>query len=294
MPAPTPLPVALVGRIFSVEEAAAHGLTRRVLQGRRFVMVHPGYYRFAETEIPFDVAVNAALNVLPDDAALSHVSNLRWLGYEVRPAYPLHFATARPLRRFRDDVVLHRYRGQLTSTFVRGVPLLGPDRTFVDCGTMLSVKELVRVGDWLVAQKHTDTLTLRAYTMSSHLDGVQRARRAAEFVREGVESPRETDVRLALVESGLAEPELNTDILDATGRFLARGDLVYRRWKVLVEYDGWQHERDAWQRQRDHLRREALEAEGWLVIVVTTADMRAPKSVAARVARALVSRGYPN
>jgi very-short-patch-repair endonuclease len=63
---------------------------------------------------------------------------------------------------------------------------------------------------------------------------------------------------------------------------------------VLVEYDGWQHERDAWQRQKDHLRREALEAAGWLVIVVTTADMRAPKSVAARVARALMSRGYPN
>jgi hypothetical protein len=159
---------------------------------------------------------------------------------------------------------------------------------------MLSLKHLVRVGDWLVAHKHTDALSLRAYALTSHLDGVQRARRAAELVREGVESPRETDVRLALVESGLAEPELNTDILDEAGRFLARGDLVYRRWKVLVEYDGWQHERDAWQRQRDHLRREALEAAGWLVIVVTTTDMRAPKSIAARVARALTSRGYPN
>lgn len=294
MPAPTPLPAALAGRIFSVDEARAHGLSRRVLQGRRVVMVCPGYYRFADTEVAFEVAVEAALRVLPDDAALSHVSNLRWLGYEVRPEYPLHFATARTRRRFREDLVLHRYQGQLTSTFVRGVPLLGPDRTFVDCGTMLSIKELVRVGDWLVAQKHTDALTLRAYALTSHLDGVQRARRAAELVREGVESPRETDVRLALVESGLTEPELNTNILDELGRFLARGDLVYRRWKVLVEYDGWHHERDAWQRQRDHLRREALEAAGWLVIVVTTVDMRAPKTVAARVGRALMSRGYPN
>lgn len=265
-----------------------------MLQGRRFSMVRPGYYRFADAEVPFDATVAAALSALPDDAALSHVSNLRWLGFETGPMYPLHFATARPLRRFRDDLVLHRYQGQLSSTFVRGVPLLGPDRTFVDCGTMLSTTELVRVGDWLVAQKHTDPVTLRAYAMTSHLDGVQRARRAAEFVRDGVESPRETDVRLALVRSGLAEPELNINILDQRGRFLARGDLVYRRWKVLVEYDGWQHERDAWQRQKDHLRREALEAAGWLVIVVTTADMRAPKSVAARVARALMSRGYPN
>lgn len=294
MPAPTPLPNALAGRIFTVAEAEAHGVSRRVLQGRRIVRVYPGYYRFADSEVAFDVAVETALRVLPDDAALSHVTNLRWLGFEVRPAFPLHFATARPLRRFHDDLVLHRYQGALSSRFVRGVPLLGPDRTFVDCGTLLSFKELVRVGDWLVAQKYTDPLTLRAYTLTSHLDGVQRARRAAELVREGVESPRETDVRLALVESGLAEPELNTDIVDDDGRFLARGDMVYRRWKVLVEYDGWQHERDAWQRQRDHLRREKLEAAGWLLIVVTTADMQAPKSVATRVARALVSRGYPN
>ena len=62
---------------------------------------------------------------------------------------------------------------------------------------------------------------------------------------------------------------------------------MYRRHKVLVEYDGWYHERDAWQRQRDILRREALEAEGWRVIVVTSADMRHPKQIAARVARAL-------
>ncbi|WP_246162093.1 DUF559 domain-containing protein [Aeromicrobium ginsengisoli] len=257
-------------------------------------MERPGYYRFADTEVPFDAAVEAAWSALPDDAALSHISILRWLGFEAGPMFPLHFATARPLRRFREDLVLHRYQGRLSSTFVRGVPLLGPDRTFVDCGTLLSTTELVRVGDWLVAQKHTDPATLRAYVMTSHLDGVQRARRAAELVRDGVESPRETDVRLALVGSGLAEPELNTDIFDDRGRFLARGDLVYRRWKVLVEYDGWHHERDAWQRQKDHLRREALEAAGWVVIVVTTADMRAPKSVAARVARALMSRGYPS
>lgn len=257
-------------------------------------MVYPGYYRYADTEIAFDAAVEAALKVLPDDAALSHVSNLRWRGHAIRAPYPLHFATSRPLRRHHEDLVLHRYRGQLASTFVHGVPLLDPERTFVDCGTMLSIRELVRVGDWLVAQKLTDPLALRAYVLTSHLDGVQRARRAAELVREGVESPRETDVRLAIVESGLAEPELNTDIVDVSGRFLARGDLVYRRWKVLVEYDGWHHERDAWQRQRDHLRREALEAAGWLVVVVTTADMQAPKSVAARVARALTSRGYPN
>ena len=190
------------------------------------------------------------------------------------------------------------------------------------------MRELVEVGDWLVAERHTDLLTLRDYVVRSHLDGVLRARDAASMVREGSESVRESAVRWAIVASGLPEPEINVDIQDALGRFLARGDLVYREWQVLVEYDGWHHERDALQRQRDpvplvlalhfggdpegagefqghghperdalqrqrdHLRREALEAAGWRVIVVTTADMRDVRTVVWRIHAALKARGF--
>ncbi len=255
-------------------------------------MVSPGYYRYVDGEIAFGEAVRAALRVLPSDAALSHTSNLRWRGFEIRQEMPLHFATNSRTRRFHDGIVLHRYLHPLYPSLVRGVPLLGPDRTFVDCATILSVRELVRVGDWLVAQGQTDLLTLRAYALESHLDGVQRARRAAVLVRDAVESPLESDVRVVLMRAGLPEPEINTDITDERGRFLARGDMVYRLWKVLVEYDGWQHERDAGQRQRDHLRREVLESAGWRVIVVTIADMRDGDVVAARVRHALIARGY--
>jgi hypothetical protein len=255
-------------------------------------MVSPGFYRYADGEMTFEMAVHAALRMLPDDAALSHITNLRWRGFDVRTTFPLHFASARALRNFREGIVLHRYRRALHPTMIRGVPLLRAERTFVDSATMLSIPELIRVGDWLVATDQTDLLTLRGFVVGSHLDGVQRARRAAEFVREAVESPRETDVRVALMRSGLPEPEINTNIMDDRGAFLARGDMVYRQWNVLVEYDGWQHERDASQRQRDHLRREALEAAGWRVIVVTIADMQQPDLIAARVRQALIARGY--
>ena len=72
----------------------------------------------------------------------------------------------------------------------------------------------------------------------------------------------------------------------------SRGDLVYRRFRVIVEYDGWHHERDARQRQKDHLRRERLEAAGWTVIVITAADMKDPLGIVRRVHNALVARGY--
>jgi hypothetical protein len=263
-----------------------------MLQGSRIVRMQPGVFRLAQTAATYELQIHAALKVLPHDAALSHVSSLRWRGLAVRPERPLHFSTNSRTHVELPGLVVHRRQGQLHPRLVRGLPTLGADRTFVDCGTQLSVRELVQIGDWLLAQHETDLATLRSYVIHSHLDGVIRARDALGMVRDGSESVRESAVRWHLAKAEMPEPEINSDILDALGAFLARGDLVYRQWKVLVEYDGWHHERDALQRQRDHLRREALEAAGWRVIVITTADMSHPSALVWRVFRALEQRGY--
>ncbi len=287
-----PLPPQLQGRVFTRADALAAGITPRVLEGPRVVRIHTGVYRYADTELTFALAVTAARMALPMGAALSHLSNLRWRGLAIGPDLPLHFSSNSRTHVERKGIVVHRRQGLLRPDVLRGVQLLGPDRTFVDCGTMLSIRRMVEVGDWLVANGHTDLLTLRAYVIQSHLDGVLRARDAASLVREGSESVRESALRWHLRCADLPEPELNGNIFDEAGTFLARGDIVYRRWKVLVEYDGWHHERDALQRQRDHLRREALEAAGWRVIVITTADMSSPMAIARRVRDALILRGY--
>ncbi|HUQ00640.1 MAG TPA: hypothetical protein VM093_09295 [Aeromicrobium sp.] len=83
---------------------------------------------------------------------------------------------------------------------------------------------------------------------------------------------------------------MNLEIRKESGEFLGRGDLPFPGWKVLAEYDGWYHERGAAQRQHDVLRRERLEAAGWIVIVLTSADT--PQRMAWRVYDALVRRGY--
>jgi very-short-patch-repair endonuclease len=99
---------------------------------------------------------------------------------------------------------------------------------------------------------------LQAYARERHLDGVVLTRRTSLLVRSRVDSVKETDVRLVLVASGLPEPEVNGTIADGRGRFLARGDLVYRGLRIVIEYDGWHHDRSADQRRRDILRRPAL------------------------------------
>jgi very-short-patch-repair endonuclease len=286
------IPPHLKGAVFTVAEARDAGITKAMLQGGRFVRLQRGLYTPAQESIDITIRIEAALRVLPGNSAVSHLTNLRLRGFAIGPELPLHFSTnaAGPAR--RTNVVLHRRQGLLHLSEVRGFPALGAMRTFVDAATMLNDRNLLRVGDWLASTGQVDVRALRSNVEDSHLDGVQRARRVAKWVRSRVASPRESDVRWALRRAGLPEPELNVDIHDDHGTWLAKGDLVYGRWKVLVEYDGWLHERDARQRQWDHLRREQLEANGWRLIVVTTVDMAKPALVAHRVRQALRQRGF--
>lgn len=255
-------------------------------------MIEPGVYRYADSPLTLAMRIVAARHVLPHDVALSHVSNLRWRGLAIDTGAVLHFASNSRLHVSRQGISFHRFGGRLHPTNFRGIPILGPDRTFVDTATLLSVHDLVRVGDWLVANGHTDLSTLDAYVTCSHLDGVLRARKALPLLRTGVESIKESEVRMILHRFGVLLPAVNRNIFDTGGKFLARGDLVYEEFKFLVEYDGWQHERDARQRQHDHLRRERLEAEGWRVIVITAIDLKDPGAIAMRVYEALKQRGY--
>ena len=287
------VPDALHGVAFTVADAAAVGVSRRMLASRLYVPYGGGLYRSAATPHSLRLVVLGRLRQLPPGTAVSHVTALALMGLQLGPPGRLHFATNRRHRSTRPDVVVHRYLGRLRPVVRDGVPMLDPYRLFVDCGAILNDRNLLRVGDWLVARAFIDLYELKVYVLESHLDGVQRARRVADLVRERVGSVMESDVRWYLQRAGLPAPEVNVDITDDHGTWLARGDLVFRRWKVLVEYDGWQHERDADQRQWDHLRREALEAAGWTVVVVTVADVRTPHLVVQRVRQALRRRGCP-
>ena len=260
-------------------------------RGAHVEQVHRGVWRITSTPRSFDFDVRAGILALPDDAVLSHVSALRWLGVEVGATRPVHFTTTR-INQTRESIVLHRRVGRVHPRVVHGVTVLGPDRSFVDSATLLSIRSLVRAGDALVRRGETTSDRLLRYVNDCHLDGVVRARRAAMLVRNRVDSFRETDLRLILVLTGLPEPETNVEVLADDGTWLARGDLVLPEFRVVVEHDGWHHERDADQRQKDHFRRERLEAARWTLIVVTQADFDHPIAIVARVHEALRRNGY--
>ncbi len=173
----------------------------------------------------------------------------------------------------RPGVVGHRLKSQ--TVVVDGLLVEARADTFVHLSAMLTVEELVTIGDWLVSPKRraplsVDDLTdaLRRYNGAR---GLHRARRALALVRVGSESPRETLVRLLVIGS-LPEPTLQHEVFDESGTFVARLDLSWPKLKLGVEYDGEHHTEPA-QRARDQVRLERLRALGWHIITVTKHDL---------------------
>lgn len=131
----------------------------------------------------------------------------------------------------------------------------------------------------------------RLWMTTSSKQGIVRPY-AARFVRDGVDSPMETKVRMLLVLAGLPEPEVNFEIRDENGDVLLRFDLAYRLARVAVEYEGRQHVEviEAW--ERDITRRDRVDDAEWRVVSVIGRGVYVdPANTLDRVARALRSRG---
>ena len=280
-------------RPFTREQAVGADLSDAKLRNRRrFTRLLRGVYVAADVELSLAVWLRAALLVSPAGAVVSHVSALRWYGFETGPPLPLHVSTRAAVRTRHDEVVTHRRRDRIASRALHGIPVTDPDRTLIDVAYDLPAPRLIEAIEWMLHRGLTTFDSLAARASEQHLRGVRRIRSLMAFVREGSESPMETRVRLMLRFAHLPEATPNVNLYDDTGRFIARGDLVHAQFMVLVEYDGWHHERDARQRQRDIVRRERIERAGWTVIVVTAGDLRHPRQIVLRVHRALVDGGY--
>jgi very-short-patch-repair endonuclease len=94
----------------------------------------------------------------------------------------------------------------------------------------------------------------------------------------------ESRTRVVLVTAGFPEPELNQDIFSATGAWLGRVDMLWRRARVVGEYEGDGHrsERRRWRADIERVRR--MEAAGFRVIRITADDIATTRSREALVA----------
>lgn len=289
------IPDALLRRPFTVADSDAAGYPRPALRRRCWLRLFHGVYVHRDVAVTTLVrAIGALLTVSVEaSAVVTHRTAAVLWGCDLEGwgGAPWELSVRGDTVSVHDEVRLHRRIGDLDEDRYAGpVPVSGPERTIVDCALRATLVESVQLMEHMIRAGHTTRDRLFTYLGDCHLHGVVAAREAFVHVRERSESVRETWLRLLLVLAGLPEPEVNVDVRTPDGVFVARVDLLYRRWKVVVEYDGRHHETDARQWARDRRRREALEALGYRVIVIAAVDARSPQDAVRRVHRALVER----
>lgn len=292
-PAPDgPAPATFdVHRPFTRAEAREVGISDQRLQGRGFRRLLTGVYVSSRVPDRPWLRTAAALLVNPPGAVASHHSAARLLGAPVPGDHREHVTCAEAGdRRQRHGVRCHvAALAEHEVRVVEGLRITAPARLFADLAAVLPLVDAVVLGDWLLRRRLVSREELEA---AAH--GRRDAELAASYVRERVDSPMETRLRLLLVLAGIPEPQVNVDVHDARGTFVARVDLVWPGVRLAVEYDGQQHLTDTRQWERDVDRVGDLEDERWRVVRVTSRGIyRTPEETLTRVWKALRERRFP-
>lgn len=276
------------------------GITRRQRQWRlrtgRWVSPYTGVYRIAGLPPSWRSDLLAAC--LAGGGVASHRSAAAL--WELPGAHHdrVEIITARWEREQHAHLVVHEslVLDDVDKGVVDGVPTTTIERTVFD---------LCRVCPDVVVDMAIDRALARGETNYARLVATERrlAHRgrpgATRFHRvmarraEGAatpESPAERRLAHALVDQGLPEPVAQYVIRDADGRLVARCDLAYPQWRIVVEYDSVQEHTGRAALLRDSARRNAITALGFTPLIATIADLRNGATQLAQVIREIRDR----
>lgn len=213
-------------------------------------------------------------------ARLHGIQLPRWAGDEpvIHLSRPRISTTTRRSPQLRSHAVVVE-PGEVVD--VAGLRVSRPGRVFFDLMGVLPERELVALGDQLVRRPRVElegrdqpweTPSSLAALVGAHrrTKGIVKGRRALELVRVGADSRPETLLRLAILDAGLPEPQLQ--VRPRPGSPWS-GDLGYEERRIVLQYEGAGHF-DAAQQARDQRRNFAFMQDGWTVMPVNVEDLR--------------------
>ncbi len=290
---PTPVPLD-VTRPFTRAAGLAAGLTWSTLKGPMFRKVLHGVYISARVAIHPRHRVEAALMIHRPDAYASHTSAARAYGLPLPDRLvDEHVTVFHPAdTRSRRGVKSHLATEAALVAMLHGLRVSAPERLFIELAGLLNLVELVVVGDALVRRHDVSSAQLVEAARLSRDRHARAARRAASYVREQVDSPMETRLRMLIVLAGLPEPVVNHKVFYADGLLRYRFDLSWPEIRLIVEYDGRQHRADFGQWDRDNDRDDWLDHHDWMIVKVFSSGIyKEPEKTIERVRKALLSRG---
>lgn len=224
-----------------------------------------------------------ALSALPEGSMLAGMTAARLQGLWLPPPAPgervevvLHGVerVPRDLARTR-RVDIHGRRRRITrseTAFVDGLPVSSAERTWVDLAAVLPAADLVAAGDSVLRGDTSHGMLARTVAAARGRRGVVAARAALPLLNPMSRSRPESHLRFVLVAGGLPEPEINHAIHDEHGQWLAEPDLVYRRARIALEYNGAVHA-DPARMRRDITRGLDVVRADWLLLTFGPAQV---------------------
>ncbi|WP_182348443.1 hypothetical protein [Tomitella gaofuii] len=194
----------------------------------------------------------------------------KWIGDDERGACNSHHAV-----QALEGVDVYRDRlGEEDIVTIRGVAITSPARTAFDLARRVPGDDAVIKVDAMYRTRSVRKHQLELYARCH--PRVHGARRASEVIAlsdEGADSPQETRMRLAIVRAGFPPPESQIYVRTGDGAFRGYIDLGWRRWRVLLDYEGGGHTERA-QLDKDVRRGNALYKDGWNWVRVRARHLR--------------------
>lgn len=157
-----------------------------------------------------------------------------------------------------------------------------PARTFLDMGLYLTQDELILVADGLLAchrpRRSRDTTIIDGALLENYLRekrfhrGKATCLEALSLAKVGVDSVKETELRLLLSRFGIVDLVPNPVVRDEFNNYLFEPDLADFVHKISVQYEG-AHHGTLRQMRLDDERRARTEAAGWVEVKIFVADL---------------------
>jgi len=263
-------------------------IARAVGRGRLYP-IHRGVYSLVtRAALPPLALEQAAILACGPSAVLSHETALALWGLWNLPLGAVQLTVVGGGLRSRRDVVTH-----LTSSIDRRetrrrerLPVTSPARALLDVAPLISPRLVEHTLDTgfergLMSRTAVRELLQRhpGRAGTPVLAALLKPERASSATRSGGE---ERLLQL-LRRGGIPDPEVN----ERQRRYMP--DLVWRRERVLVEFDGWRYHSGKAAFERDRARQNDLVVDdGWLVVRVTSKMLRLrPERVLVLIATAL-------
>lgn len=165
-----------------------------------------------------------------------------------------------------------------------------PARTALDLARFLDrYPAVAHLDDLSASTGVTSTGALEIAARYPGLRGIRQARVALDLMDAGSQSPRESWLRLLLIDEGFPRPRTQIPVTDGVN--VAYLDMGYDRPQIGFDYDGAVHQTDRRRFVHDIGRAEMIDRQGWIDIHVVAEHSKA--FILHRAREAFARRGHP-